>query len=456
MQTIAIPIKVTSAESLFNRGTLISLFLFFNFMVTYRVLIVSPVPELELVLELLYEGILVMYVVYRILLRIHTRNSRLNALEIYLGILLFIPLLAGFAAMREFGQPLLYGIGTYRDWYLLYGALVLYNMIRTGTATLEQVERMFLFTAWFTITMYYAMSLLTNPNEHLEGALAGSNSAKGGEAYYRFNMTFIFFGSLYYLVKAFYQKNFKYLIFGLIFLIYIVFFRFDRTSIAVLIAAILAFYFTALTPKRQVMWIMLGIIPLFALLIIGAILAPEVYVQYYLMFEDAFLTLFGSYSAEQEESVRVDELRIALEGISKHPFIGNGKVSGQWVEGGFNYFYDFFYVSDVGIFGQIFLYGFIGAGIIYGQFALLYYYAFKIKHIKRNAFLVSLKFFALALMLDTITQGYLTIYSAQTITILAIVYAFYEKDRILGVRLRADDLTRHENKGLEEGSAPAG
>ncbi len=440
MRTLSPPLKSSAADHFINKGTLISIFLFFNLMISYRVLLISPIPEVEMIAELIYEFVLIFYVIYRVISRIISRNSRVNPIEIYLGILFLLPLQAAFAAWNEFGQPIIYGIGTYRDWYLLYSALVVYNMIRSGMVSLELVERMFLLTAWVSISIFYFMSLFTNPANHTEGSLAGRNTAKGGDAYYRFNMTFVFFGSIYYFVKAFYKNKVIYIAYGLLFLIYVVFFRFDRTSIAVLIGAIAAFYITAITPRRQLTWLFFSIAPIITVILVVSITAPEIFTRYYLMFADAFATLFGSYTPKQEESVRVDEVRIAFEGIRKHPIIGNGKVSGKWVEGGYNYFLGFFYVSDVGIFGQVYLYGFLGAFILYYQFVLLYYYAFKIKHIKRNTFLVTLKFFALALALDSITQGYLTNYAAQSIMAMVLVYAFYERDRVINAKIKAGEM----------------
>ena len=151
--------------------------------------------------------------------------------------------------------------------------------------------------------------------------------------------------------------------------------------------------------------------------------------------------------------MRLEELEIALKYIDKNPLVGNGKVSGQWVEGGYNYFLGFFYASDVGIFGQIFMYGAIGATVLYFQFILALNYILKIKYIKRNVLLVTLKFFLLALALDSITNGYLTIYSAQSITALILVYHFYERDRLIGFKLRMEQNQKADQE--EQASLPS-
>ncbi len=432
--------RSSNIDVLLNKTLLYSVFLFFNFMVTYRVLLISVIPAAELISEAVYILVIGVYLVYRIIMRVLAGNLSFNSLEIYLIVLFFLPLWAANGARMEFGQPIFYGLATFRDFYLIYGGLIVYNMLRSNQIDIHLVERMFVLTAWFCILMFYFMTLFTDPKQYLEYGLAGSNSAKGGDVYYRFNMAFVFFGSIYYFAKAFFEKKFHYVIYALIFLCYVVFLRFDRTSIAVLVAGIGLFYVTALTPRRQLFWI-LGLIPVVFLgLITLTIFIPELIDQYYLMFADAFATVGGSFNAEGEESVRLLELEKALKYIDKNPFVGNGKVSQQWVEGGYNHFMGFFYASDVGIFGQIFMYGFIGAFVLYFQFFLALNYALKIKHIKRNSFLVTLKFFLLALGLDTISNGFLTIYAAQSVTALILIYHFYERDKLIDYKLRIDKM----------------
>jgi len=426
-----------------GRSTLISIFLFFNFMISYRVLLVSPIPEVELAVELVYIAVLLGYLVYRIVNRVVAGNLSFNTLELYLFVLMLLPVQAALASYFGFGQPIIYGIGTYRDFYMIIGPLAIYNMLRSKLVTIDQVERMFVLTAWTCLALFYGMSLFTNPDKYLEGAAAGSNTAKGGDSYYRFNMAFVFFGTFYYFIKAIYRSKKIYFVYGFIFLIYVVALRFDRTSMAALGGGLFVMFFTSLTLKRQALIFLSAVTPTIILGYGGFLLFPHVYLQYYDMFLDALATLPGSFVAKGQESVRLDELRIALENIKERPFFGNGKISGRWVEGGYNHFFGFFYASDVGIFGQVFMYGFVGAFVLYFQFIFAVIYSTKIKHIKRNVFLVALKYFLVALALDSITNGYLTIYAAQSVTAVVLIYYYYQRDRILGVELKMD-------KALEE------
>ncbi len=408
-----------------------SVFLFFNFMVTFRVFLSSFLFDIELLVETAYEGFLIFYLFYRLASRALAGNLRANSLEIYLGLMFFLPFISALGARFTFGQPIFYGLMTSREFYLMYGALLVYDLLRRGVVSIELVERLFVFTAWFNLILFYGLSLLTNPSDFRDTGLAGSNPEKGDSVYYRFNMAYMFFGSIYYFVKGFYQHKYRFFLFSGLFLFYILFFRLDRTSMAVAMAAMALFFVTGFHFKRQVLWIGGAGLLLVAGWLFASTFFPQELEQYSDMFVEALQLAGVSKPADGDESIRIYEMKVATEHIMKSPFIGNGKLSNEWAEGGYNKFLGFFYPSDIGVPGQVFIYGIPGAIILYGQFLLAGIYISRIKNTKRNVFLVSLKFFMLALGLDALTNGYVTMYAAQTITALVLIYFFYQKDRII-------------------------
>lgn len=425
-----------SSNLVFYKSLLHVILLFIIITITYRVFLVSVLYFLQLVLEVLFEAFIVIYLLSRIMRRAIARDFKLNHIEIYLIILFFLPILPAIGAYQRFGQPIFYGLGTFRDFYLIFGSLVVYNMLRSGEITIQMVEKAFVSLTVFNMFFCYGLTFFTDPANFQDTGIAGANDLKGGEVYYRFNMSLFFFGSIYFVVKAFYQKNTKYLLWAGLFLIYIIFIRLDRTSMAGVFAGIGLFLATGIGTRSQFTSIFRLVLPLALVLVFAAIAVPEILDRYALMFNDAISTTTGSRNDYAEESVRLAEYNIAVEGIKDKPLIGNGKVSTQWVEGGYNAFYAFFYASDVGIFGQVFMYGFIGASILYGQFLFALFFAIKIRHIKRNIFLVTLKCFLFTHSLDSITNGYITIYAGQTIMAVVLIYYFYQEDRKLGAQLR--------------------
>ncbi len=184
----------------------------------------------ELLLEALLEGVIFLYILYRLVCRIIEKNYTFNGIEIYLGILFIFPIIPAFAAWREFDQPIFYGVATYRDFYLLFGGLIVYNLVR-GYVSIKTVEHSFVTIALIYMFFSYFLTIFIDPVQFQDTAISGANPEKGGEVYYRLNMSLFFFGSIYFTVKSFYQKNLVYLGIAGLFIFYVVFIRLDRTSL---------------------------------------------------------------------------------------------------------------------------------------------------------------------------------------------------------------------------------
>jgi len=253
--------------------------------------------------------------------------------------------------------------------------------------------------------------------------------------YYRLNMSLFFFGSIYFTVKSFYQKNLIDLGIAALFIFYVVFIRLDRTSIAALGLGLILFFITALPLKTQVMTIVRAIIPVTVVALIIAIFKVEIYEKYYRMFLDVFVTAGKAGSGSLEDNIRLMEVDIALKGFLDNPIFGNGKLSTYFVPDGYNHFYGFFYTSDVGVLGYLFSSGIVGLLIIFFQFVLAIKYISGIKYIKKNVFLVTLKITLFIHALDALTTEYLTLYAGQTLTILLLIFYFYQRDRVIQARV---------------------
>jgi hypothetical protein len=72
------------------------------------------------------------------------------------------------------------------------------------------------------------------------------------------------------------------------------------------------------------------------------------------------------------------ESKIALDGFVKHPILGVGFLSTRWNDG-FRSLNKQFYPVDVGILGNLFVYGIIGTLVFYIPFYLTWRYNLKIK-----------------------------------------------------------------------------
>lgn len=411
---------------------------------TFRIFLASVLFNVELFLETIMEAAVFLYLAYRLVIRIIEKNYRFHDIEIYLGVLFVFPIMPAIAAWLKFDQPVYFGVATYRDFYLLFGGLIIYNLLREGYVSIKSVEHAYVLIALIFMFFSYFLTTFVDPVQFQDTAISGANPEKGQDVYYRLNMSMFFFGSIYFTVKSFYTKNFLYFTIAALFIYYLVFIRLDRTSIAVLAIGLSLFFLTAVPAKTQVLTIARALIPVAAAALFIALLRPELYDQYYNMFLDVFDTAGKAGSGSLEDNIRLMEVEIAVQGFLDSPLFGNGKVSHYFVPDGYNHFYGFFYTSDVGIFGYLFSSGIIGIIVIFSQFILAIKYIRGIRHIKKNVFLVTLKFTLLVHALDAITTEYLTIYAGQTLTMIILIFYFYQKDQVIGEKLRAERIENHK------------
>ena len=146
------------------------------------------------------------------------------------------------------------------------------------------------------------------------------------------------------------------------------------------------------------------------------------------MFRDLYSIMVHGETAVGKFSVRGYETDIAVAGFLENPIFGKGKISPKWFTGGFHTFHGYFYPTDVGLIGTLFLFGIIGTILIYSQFIFVAYYFLRIKH-KNSIFLQICLYYLLILFIDSISNGYLYLYSAHTLTIVGIVYYYYIREQ---------------------------
>lgn len=404
--------------------------LFFHILVLTRVWANSILFSVILLLEDVYFAAIILYLVYKVIYRIQQRNYAFTFFHIYLLVPIIINIQVAITTHFNFGQPFLIGLIPMSDLWLFYGCLFIYDLVKSGRISMDVVEDAYLGVAWTSLVFFYAMSLLTNPAQYKATSLAAGNSVKGGSVYYGFNMTMMFFGSIYYFIKAFMQKKYYFLVHSALFIVYIVFFRFDRTVMAVTAASMGLFFVLYVSIRDQFLAIIRFGIPLLLLVITGALVFPDVYETYVLMFQDIYATLTGNEVDIGKESVRVYEMYVASKFLDDPMtyIVGCGKISQNWVEGGFNYFYGYFYPSDLGLIGMVFMFGIPGSILLYSQFFMALFYVVKTKLAKTNVFYLSLVFYLFTMFLDCLTNAYVMTYAAQTMIVVSLLYFYYQED----------------------------
>jgi len=405
------------------------LLLSLNFIISFRVFNHTLLQATGKIVETVYLALMFLYILSRIINRIVSNDYRLNGFQLMFSIYLLLPILPAISSQIVWDQPFYLGFVSFRDFYLIGSALLLYNFTIRNIRNLLYIEKAMVFTAWFTLILFFITSTFINPSAFLDSNVVSYSANRGGVLLFKFNMGFIFFGAIYYFVRYFKKRNIFHLIFSLLFLSYIVFERQDRSSMIAVTFVMGFYFFTNVKLKRQVLYILGSIIPIVTIIFIIYLFKPESIESYIFMFEDIFYALSGKANPDVGQSVRIYETQIAQRLIADSPFIGNGKLSNYFIQGGWSGLYIYFYPSDIGLVGSVFVYGFPGAVVLYSQFVFALVWALRVKYFRKNIFFQACCFYLLVLVIDSISNGYLTVFAAQSISTITVIFLFYIYDK---------------------------
>lgn len=391
-------------------------------MILWRMLLVSHVAVVVGALELVLVGLCGTWAAWRIVQRWLARDWTINGFEIYVLLLILLPLVSAVGARQTFGQPFVWGIIAFKDYYLILGVLAISHWLRMGWVSLRQLEQAMLIMAWICLVYFYFATLFINPAAYKDTGLAGANEIKGGAVYYRFNMGAIYFGAIYYTARAFMRARWVDLVSAMLFAAYVVVFRLDRTSMAVTVIAMVGVALWHVPLKRIVQAAMVAVLPTIFAVMLFFLFAPSKVDQYRNMFMDAVHTMAGDADGAAEVSVRTYEMAIANREVAKHPWVGSGRISKSWNELGYDKFFGFFYPADVGWLGLAFIYGYPGMLLLYLMYPIGFIYMLRVKGERDNVLFATLQFLLLALFLDALTNGQLTLTTAQPLLVVALLH----------------------------------
>lgn len=405
----------------------------FLVLILWRVWTVSHFSVVIGAMELVLLVPCVAWTAWRITQRALANDWSVNGFELYVLLLLILPFGSAVGARHAFGQPVIWGIIAFKDYYLLLGVLAIGHWLRMGWVSLRQVEQALVIVAWACLAYFYFATLFINPAPYQDTPLAGANEVKGGGVYYRFNMGAMYFGAIYYTARAFMRSRWADLLPAMLFAAYIVVFRLDRTSMAVTAIGMAG---VALwnAPFQRIMKVALAaLLPAAVAVMLLFTFAPQKVEQYKHMFLDAMDTVMGNSGDGTETSIRTVESAIAERQVAKHPWIGNGRISKSWNEEGYDKYFGFFYPADIGALGLVFIYGYPGALLLYLLFPVAFVYVLRTKERRGDVFLSTLRFLLLALFLDSLSNGQLTQNTAQPLLVMALLHFYQRRPAIAGV-----------------------
>ncbi len=293
--------------------------------------------------------------------RFSVRRERINLIVLYFLILIaVVPFYSACRANVEFGQPYIYGILSERGWVVICVAVWFHRILVTKKISLVTFESTFVFMAWASLVVFYLIMMTYDPSKLSSESNFIRDTVDRGLRF-KFQNYFITFGAIYYLVKhALYKRN-SHLLFFVIFISYIVFIVQGRFYIIAMAVTISLFYWIFYQRKKIILFVnSIYFICLAALFI--QLLSPEYFERLGSLFTHMFMALMGNESQDNSANARIYEIRVVLDYFDSHPLsvlFGTGKVSNQW-HAGYESIFGYFFTSDIGVIGGIFLYGVVG------------------------------------------------------------------------------------------------
>jgi len=148
-------------------------------------------------------------------------------------------------------------------------------------------------------------------------------------------------------------------------------------------------------------------------------------------YDDAFtVVLKGELSRDASANARLLETNIALPYIKGNWLFGNGDLSNQW-EGGYKGRLGYFYPSDIGMIGIIFIYGVAGLLFFYAQYIFAIRYGRAKRKTIYNPLIDASKVYLLYMFIQSFVTGNVASSLSTSLFFIALLYAssaFFERN----------------------------
>lgn len=307
-------------------------------------------------LAILAISLLLVYLPYKSI-----RYNYFDSFELYIiAMILVVPIYVGMMAAIRFGQPVVYGVLSQR--WILDAAVALFVCVglQGGRLSLRDIERTLLICAWVLLALYMTIYLVMDPAKFAsyEGFVGG-----GGvhEYEFKFDNTLIVFAFLYYSFKGYRSKSFHRYAAAAVFLAYLILVVGGRSQILAALGASAFFVVRWGSSARRLTFVPKAIVSAIALGLLLFAVAPNYMEGLTSRINSAVsVVISGQLGDDVSANARVIESAIAAPYVKRHWLAGNGSISHQWHGGYGEVLGGYFYPSDIGILGTLFVYGLLG------------------------------------------------------------------------------------------------
>lgn len=351
--------------------------------------------------------------------------GRTWAFETYIVLLMIaMPVWSGIAAQQAHGQPMLYGILSWRGYALMSVPLTLLYAMRSGWILTQDIGRAFMACAWFTLVLFASMTLLLDPADYLSYGI-GFIEDRFVEGYrFKFSPVFATYAMFNYGVRAFREHRPEFYLLALLFF----FFLFGSAggrifTVSVLATTLLLMYRWGGMARFFQGGSALAVIAL-AMVGFGALIAPESTAERLNKFSQAF-SVFATDADDIDDASaasRVLQTLVALPLIEERPLAGGGRVSAQWVEKSFAGLLGvYFYPDDIGLIGMVYQFGFVGTGLFALQLLFAWSYSQRLIRSRANTVSDTCIAYLLYLLVSSVATGAFVMFPEFSLLLIAVV-----------------------------------
>lgn len=387
------------------------------FIISFRVLARFPsgIFEILFILIILITGFITLKSVVSDWL-----HQKANYYQIILLLFLLLPFLVANQARIEFGQPFYLGVFAQRPHFIIFTGYFVYLSLRKGWISIDKLEKRLMTSLLIILSIMMFFSVFIDPVRFNGTEFVEFNINKGWK--YGFPTDMVAAVILYYSFKLLAYNRLRYIAPLFAGILYFMFYIQDRSQIVTISLTIGLFFVLNVPLNRKILYLNFGLV--LAGITIGLIqlFKPDLINHYITIFSNASTIATGETTSEYSTSVRIKESTIALAGIQKNPWLGNGFLSSQY-KGGFSGMFGYFYAADVGILGNLFVYGITGTLLFYTPFILTFLWRKKLNRHK-STLLKTCQYGLVFIFLDMITAASNIKYPGLPVVFFAIVY-FY-------------------------------
>jgi hypothetical protein len=340
---------------------------------------------------------------------------------------LIMPFISAMQASKVFGQPIIFGLLAQRQLTMVLSAHFIATALGDGWLSIDKFEKYFIRSLQTMLFIFLLFYMFVNPAQFLDTDFVTLSPNKGYR--YEFPDSCMYGLFLYSLFKIWVSKEKGWTFSAILTGFYILVYLLDRTQLVAITGTICVYILLNFSFPRIIRTLILSGVG--GILVFGTIglLAPDFLNKNINLYITAVETLTGNKVAESSTNIRFMESKIAIEGFIKHPLLGVGFLSTKWNDG-FRSINKHFYPVDVGLLGNLYVYGILGTLIFYIPFIMTWRYSRKIK-IKNSALYVSSIYVMLFQFADYFTAASNQKFFGVIAVYLGIVYYFrYSKENL--------------------------